>query len=871
MAPRGCLTQILGALKVIFLPPRRMPVVPGGSGTPPQGLVSVLSMSTPSGNSGWIDFSDDDKALIQANGETNGPLDNENAIDITAIASPKFTHQDATESYEWGVTQKLGVAIFVSSITSGVTRKDSTTWSTTWTSRSLFVRAGFEPSHSPGKIGVTDGTYLYLPNGGQPGCLIVINATTGAVITHVDAPDNWGIIDHRLMFTTIAGKTYCLVCVHAWLTSPYQPTATVAGTGGTFAPGTYYAKIAPVGPAGEAPAGLEVSATVAANGTITWQWIGAPGASSYKLYRGTTPGGENTYFTVTDNGRYIQNFVDTGAAGTAGTPAGTAATASGGIYIFEITNPLVPAYVGKIPGDTGSFAVAGSVLYRTQFNPVSIASDTFEGWSLATPSAPVHTLGTLVVPSEVAGGSGPQAFGFGTIDINAAGTRLYSGFSSFKYGDGQPTSNWYAGWVILDTTGANPVILASQQDGAGHPRGQSVSLGGSYMSMGIVRLSHDGTKVAVSCFNFGVNFYTLSGDTATLASQFATTGECKDAVPDVAGNFYVPSEQVFYEFDSHGVAKASIWEVQSSYGGFVPFKDGRFVIPGKLNNGARVYDFAGGPGSNIVYNPGLPWLGNAFDISYDQAKQLMYGSQNGGGPSFAVWGVGAAPSYPGTPLGDNSGDASTRTHDFRGISDPFTSGAYTLIATLSSDVGLAVWDVTAGQGGAAFTPTLLYLENLAFGGNGRFMHVVVARGYIFAACNSSYPGSPIPTYAKDQGDGGLRVYKINAGTPPTFTFVHNYHLNGTWLDKLVNPNTGLVDFLVFNSYSGGAGDGRIPDGVYLIDVRTTPGDPTLFFAPQPGQVGYGNGWRTRVYGTAVSLIYKIDLGGLEILSLANWP
>jgi hypothetical protein len=828
----------------------------------PQGITLLPGLSItsiPSGNSSWIDYSDDSKTLYQANEETNNPPDNENAIDIRNLSLPVFIHQDAREGYEWGVSQKSGVVIFTSSITSGVTRKDPSTWNTLWSSRSIWLYNGLEPSHSPGKTSATDGTYVYLPNGGIPGALIVVDAATGGSNTnvHVNAPDNWGVIDHRLILTTFSSHTYCLVLAHSWMTNIYAPNLSDGGAG-TLS-GVVYYKIAPVdGNGKEGPVGLEASITLGTNRAVALIWPGIGGGNTYKIYRGTTPGGENTFFTTSNN-----YFTDTGAVGTAGTPAATATTAPGGLYIFDVTTPTSPTYVGKIAGDAGSFAVSGSIVFRTQFSSVSMASDTFEGWSISTPSAPTHSFGTLTVPGENVAGTGFEAYGFGTIDINAGATRLFSGYSASKYGNGQPTINAPAGWVILDITGANPAILASQSDGSGHPRGQSVSLGVNYMSMGTLRLSPDGTKVAVSAFNFGVVFWSLSGDTATLASQFPTSGECKDVQTDTNGNFYIPSEQAFYEFTRTGVAGGFLWEVQSSYGGFVPFKDGRFLVPGLLNNGARVYDFSGGPGSNIIYNTGLN-IGRAFDIAYDPATQLLYASQAGGGPSFQVLTVGSAPSYPLTGIGDNSGDAATQGHDFRGICAPFTVGAYTLVAQIGQDLGLAVWDVTGNQGGATSTPTRLYLESVGFGGNGRFMHAVYARGYIYAACNSSFPTPAIPTYAKNQGDGGLRVYQVTAGTPPTITFVANYHLNGTWIDVLNNPKTGTPDFLIFNSYSGGAGDGNVLDGVYVMDIRTTPNDPQLIIPATRGLPGYGNGWRTRVIHGS---ILKVDLGGLEVFTL----
>jgi hypothetical protein len=100
------------------------------------------------------------------------------------------------------------------------------------------------------------------------------------------------------------------------------PTGVTAspGTGGALASGTYAYRVVARRPAGPTKIATsvrsnEVSATVAAGGAVTIRWNAIQNAAEYYVY-GRTPGGQTIYWRVTTT-----SFTDTGAAGTAGTPA----------------------------------------------------------------------------------------------------------------------------------------------------------------------------------------------------------------------------------------------------------------------------------------------------------------------------------------------------------------------------------------------------------------------------------------------------------------------------------------------------------------------------------------------------------------------
>src|SRR6185312_7962582 len=120
---------------------------------------------------------------------------------------------------------------------------------------------------------------------------------------------------------------------------PSGVTATPSTTGGTLAAGTYFYKVVSVDARGTTTGSTEVSATtIGTTGSVTIGWTAAPGATSYRVYKGTVTNTENSYFTTSS-----LNFVDTGAAGTSGTVPGS--------------NTATPTTVA--PGSVAASAVAG--------------------------------------------------------------------------------------------------------------------------------------------------------------------------------------------------------------------------------------------------------------------------------------------------------------------------------------------------------------------------------------------------------------------------------------------------------------------------------------------------------------------------------
>ena len=121
---------------------------------------------------------------------------------------------------------------------------------------------------------------------------------------------------------------------------------------GTRAAGTYYYVVTALVGTGQTLASAEASATLSAAGGVAVSWAAVAGATSYRVWEGTTAAGENQYYTVTAP---TTSFNDTGVAGTSATlPVANTA------FISAPT-----AFIGTVNA-TGGTMVAGTYYYLVQ-------------------------------------------------------------------------------------------------------------------------------------------------------------------------------------------------------------------------------------------------------------------------------------------------------------------------------------------------------------------------------------------------------------------------------------------------------------------------------------------------------------------------
>ena len=205
--------------------------------------------------------------------------------------------------------------------------------------------------------------------------------------------------------------------------SPTGVTGT-AGTGGTLAAGTYYYCVeASDGNTGDwTTCGNEIAKTVSASGSVTLTGfaVAQDQTNTYRVYRGTTAGGENVYYTVTG----ATTFTDTGATSTNGTPATTntaliaafGGTAAAGTTAFQLCKDgSVNSYTGTAPtiaagagaGTSPTVSVVtnstnnrGGLSITTGTSPT--ASSTIATVTFATGQAPANVLFCQIYPTNVA-------------------------------------------------------------------------------------------------------------------------------------------------------------------------------------------------------------------------------------------------------------------------------------------------------------------------------------------------------------------------------------------------------------------------------------------------------------------------------------
>lgn len=113
-------------------------------------------------------------------------------------------------------------------------------------------------------------------------------------------------------------------------------SVSTSNIGGTLAADNYYYKVTALTPLGEVMSINEMSVTtIGATSSNTINWNPIASATGYRIYRGTTADGESLYYSV----GVVTTFVDTGAAGTAGTPP-TFGTVSPDLHSIDVDFPL---------------------------------------------------------------------------------------------------------------------------------------------------------------------------------------------------------------------------------------------------------------------------------------------------------------------------------------------------------------------------------------------------------------------------------------------------------------------------------------------------------------------------------------------------
>jgi hypothetical protein len=138
-----------------------------------------------------------------------------------------------------------------------------------------------------------------------------------------------------------------------YLTPPSGLSVSTTTGGNWSATGTYYYVVTALDPNNLSSAkSTEVSCTISATSeACVISWNSVSGATKYRVWRGTSSGGENQYFETTTT-----SYTDTGTTGTSGTPpsAPTSAYLAGNVGI----GTTIPAYTLDVNGTLRSVSTS---------------------------------------------------------------------------------------------------------------------------------------------------------------------------------------------------------------------------------------------------------------------------------------------------------------------------------------------------------------------------------------------------------------------------------------------------------------------------------------------------------------------------------
>jgi hypothetical protein len=396
--------------------------------------------------------------------------------------------------------------------------------------------------------------------------------------------------------------------MNAVLSTPRSPSAS-ATTGGSLSSGTHYFKVVAVMAAASATLvslpSAEVKATVSSSGAVNLTWSAVAGADKYRVYRGTSAGGQTRYLQTSGAST---SFKYTGASEISGTPP-TKAHKWLVKNLIELKNAQRVTVEANVIEHSWSGGQQGYALMLTPRNsggnaPWSRVQDlTFRNNIIRHASGvveisgydDVHTSGQAknikflnnlmydIDPSKWYGTPKPILCVNGPANVTFDHNTLFHNISSVVYADGDPTY----GFVYTNNI---------------QPHNKYGIMGGQ-SSTGIPTL----TKYFPSA---NVTYNVFAGGPASsypTPNAFPTMTEWNASFANVAGeDFRVLSTSVFYSAGSGGSVPGADTGVINTATATVlsgsaapPPSDGGTGGGGSTTNQPPVAD-AGGPYSGVV-------------------------------------------------------------------------------------------------------------------------------------------------------------------------------------------------------------------------------------------------------------------------------
>ncbi|OYV72164.1 MAG: hypothetical protein B7Z74_05985, partial [Deltaproteobacteria bacterium 21-66-5] len=214
-------------------------------------------------------------------------------------------------------------------------------------------------------------------------------------------------------FTDVGGGSVSSPPTAAILPATTLSAPTTSSTGGSLATGTYFYEIAVLTANGETKASNEQSIPVTGpTGEVTLTWTAVPGATGYKIYRGTAAGQENLVVgTVPQlfdaNGNPLPgSFTDIGGSETLTPP------------ISNSTRLSVPTQTAPVPATTGGALASGTYYYEITASTQSGETTPSNEQTVIVPGAPQSV---TLTPSASAGATLNGTYSYVVTAITAAG------------------------------------------------------------------------------------------------------------------------------------------------------------------------------------------------------------------------------------------------------------------------------------------------------------------------------------------------------------------------------------------------------------------------------------------------------------------
>jgi hypothetical protein len=342
------------------------------------------------------------------------------------------------------------------------------------------------------------------------------------------------------------------------LTAPTSLRAAASSASGVLASGVHYFKVVAVLRSGTtnivSAASGEVSVTASAGHSVSLAWSGVSGAETYRIYRGTSAGGETKYMTTTGA---TPSFTYTGSGETSGTPP-TTGSHWVAKNLFELKNAQRVTVDGNLfehnwTGDQSGYAIVFTPRNTDNQMPWAVVRDvTFTNNILRHTAGAINILGyddTAASGSQITARITIRNNLFYDIDPDNWGGGLAK---CFQLGGGVSNVVIDRNTIAQDTT----IFLAAyDRPMPGLVFTNNIAISGKYGVMGAG--SSPGLPTLAQYFPGAIfSSNVIAGGNASLypAGNFFPTMDQWDAsfVDVTAGDYTILSTSVFYRDGSGG-------------------------------------------------------------------------------------------------------------------------------------------------------------------------------------------------------------------------------------------------------------------------------------------------------------------------------